>query len=149
MTFPDHREPQAYSSEAMSPQKRASWKKRFSKLARVQLMELQGEIENLLEDGDFDTEFEVASKHYDPRMVHRTFKDQGRHKLQEIYCCEARCSHCPHGPFWFVYRSSRQQGIKVRFQGTPALPPELIDEMNDETRPPVACAEIETGRFSN
>lgn len=138
------------SSEAMSPQRRAAWKKRLSKLTRVQLIELEGGIKKLLEEGVFDAEFEIASRYCgSPQRVHRTIVDHGRRKLQEIYCSEDRCSKCPHGPFWFAFRSSKRHGTKVHFQSAPALPPGVIEQMNDDIRAPIAFVEIKTGRPSD
>ena len=139
MASSDDRESRnSFSSEAMSPQKKASWKQRLSSLPRVQLAEIERIIANLIEDGAFDQELEIASRHCDPRMVHRTITDQGRRKLQEVNCSETRCPKCPHGPFWFVFRSAGLSGTKIRFQSVPALPPWVIDAMGDDVRTPIA-----------
>src|ERR1700722_9441112 len=105
---------EAVRSEAMTPQRIASWTERLSKLSRVQLIEIAALIKKQLGKGRFDAELEIASKHCDLGMVHRTIRDEGRRKLQEIYCSEERCSICPHGPFWFVFRTSESHGATVR-----------------------------------
>lgn len=133
-----------FISEAMSPQRRASWRERLSKLSRLELIEIETQIAKLLKEGRFDADVEIASKHCDPNRVHRTIKDQGRRKLQEIYCAEEPCPKCPHGPFWFVFRSSRLHGTRIRFQSAPALPPDLIEKMENDIRPPIAWFEIKT-----
>jgi hypothetical protein len=122
-------------ADPMSPQKRAAWKRRLSKLPRVALLAIKDDITKMLEDGHFDIEIEIASMHCDPTLVHRTITDQGERKLQEIFCSRERCARCPHGPFWFVFRSSKK-GTTVRFQSAPPLPPDLIDQMGRDLRTP-------------
>lgn len=120
----------------MSPQKRAAWIRRLSILSRPALLVVKAEIERLLKSGSFDPETEIASAHSDPSLVCRTITDQGHRKLQEIYCCQEHCQTCPHGPFWFNIKQSKTGKVKVRFTGTPALPPDLLEKMNDDIQKP-------------
>jgi hypothetical protein len=109
-------------------------------LSRAQLEEFKGEVDYALTNNPFEPEEEIAQAHYNPDLIHKVERSTGSsRRLQSIYCSFERCPDCPHGPYWYVYRTSKRKGVVfVRFDGSPAFPPSLIEEMRKHVSPPVA-----------
>lgn len=126
-----------YVSILFSPQQRQAWRKRFHALSRAQLEELAKEISISARSRAPNREIEIAQTHCAPELVHRVdrISDPSR-RLQTIFCSTGRCPDCPHGPYWYVYRTSKRKGVvSVRYAGE-GLPSSLIDQMQKEISVP-------------
>jgi hypothetical protein len=119
-------------AEVISPRIRAEWKKRFARLSRAQLQEVSTELALAYQRRATDREREAAEAHCDPTLVARVMRTQGRsRKLQTIYCSSTRCEDCPHGPYWYTYRSSRRKGTTtVQFTGYSFLDEATVVQMH-------------------
>ena len=120
-----------YIREILSPRKRAEWKKRFTRLSRSQLREIGFELFVAYRSKTADRETEIAEGHCDPTLVAQVIRIQGaRRRLQTIYCSSERCDNCPHGPYWYVFRSTKEKGeTKVRYAGQPYLDENTLERM--------------------
>jgi|SRR5580704_7064816 hypothetical protein len=124
----------------MTPQKRSAWNKRISLLCPTDLINVRDMIDARLANGNFDLEIEIATRHMDSSLVFRTIQIKGPRRLQDILCCADRCPSCPHGPFWFRYNSN---GELLYFTGhSPALPPNILNEMESECKDPIGFYEL-------
>jgi hypothetical protein len=130
-----------YIHEVLSPRKRAEWKKRFGRLSRSQLKEIGFELVLAYQRKTAERETEIAEGHCDPTLVAQLIKAQGaRRRLQTIYCFAERCENCPHGPYWYVFQSSKKKGeTRVRYAGQPAFDEDTLEQMRKdaETATPI------------
>jgi hypothetical protein len=135
-----------YVLERLSPSAKTAWKKRFGWLSRGELQEVISLAKQALPQTD--PEANIAREHCDPAMVckvyrHEELKRGASRLLQTIYCCSSRCDKCPHGPYFYILRKRKKDGlIRVRYEGKPAFHPDLIERMMADVRPPIAVYEI-------
>lgn len=129
--------PPQYVHEAVSPQERAGWRRRFSEVPLPKLKAIASELFAAAQSKATDKESNIAASHYDPALVcevletrevqHGKFK-----KKQTVYCSPKRCPSCPHGPYWYAYRSSkRKRKVAVCFDGVPGLPQQTLNSMRE------------------
>jgi hypothetical protein len=120
-----------YAPEVLSPQQRRAWKEKFSRLSRSQLKEIEAELV-LAYRSKANIEKEIAVGHFDPELVAEVIKTEGKNKkLQTIYCSIERCEHCPHGPYWYVFRKSLNE-IRIRLLGQPTFDQETVQWLRQE-----------------
>src|SRR3990167_2013873 len=91
-------------------------------------------------------EIDIAAEHAgEPHLIHKVYRLRGDRKrgrwsqLQRIYCSAERCANCPHGPYWYTYRTNKKRGtLSVTFTGKgAAFSPELLEELERNVRPPI------------
>jgi hypothetical protein len=137
-----------FKTEAISPQERATWRKRFTYRSSAALGAIREEIDSFIATKVATEENEIACNHFDPALiaqVHRIRERSPSHKsqLQTIYCTSKKCPLCPHGPFWYSYRSrNRGNSISVRYEGKPAFSIEALDRMAQDVKPPIASYDL-------
>src|SRR5690348_1301331 len=109
----------------MSPQKRIGWRRRFSAVPLPELKAIASELFAAAQSKAADKESLIAASHYDPVLICEVLETKtvqpGKWKSkQTVYCSPEHCPSCPHGPYWYDYRSSkRKRKVIVRFDGVP------------------------------
>jgi hypothetical protein len=127
---------QRYIHEPMSPQKTVGWWKTLASMPLCQLHEVVREATIAIRSQNPKQEVNVAASHFDSNLVCTVFKTKkGRGeelRLQTIYCTDQRCPCCPHGPYLYVYRTSKRlKTVRLRYVGIPAFSEETIDRIRD------------------
>jgi hypothetical protein len=128
----------------MSSQDRAARLREWARLPFAVLQSIQKDLNRAIKarkDAPM-SDTDVASAIKDPTLIHSIGKEiirRGkRHRLQQfkVYCSKAHCPRCPHGPYWFLLRYQRSQNrIVARVHAGPALPRELIAQMEGDLKP--------------
>jgi len=105
--------------------------------------ELNGVIRALQASKPRDVD--IAAEHWDPVLIaeirQRLAGRSGRgwSRLRSIYCSNARCPQCPHGPFWYRYRPKRSgRLVSVRYVGKPFFSEEALAKVEMSVRGPIA-----------
>jgi hypothetical protein len=133
--------------EALSPQARAAWRKRFSPYPVACLFAIRAELNGVIRalQASKPRDVDIAAAHWDPLLIAEVRQrlagrsDRGWSQLQSIYCSTARCQQCPHGPFWYRYRPRRRGHlISVRYVGKPFFSEEALAKVEMSVREPIA-----------
>jgi hypothetical protein len=91
------------------------------------------EIEALPQRRDIDIASDFNSDSACVAEVKRIDGDKKKgvwRQLQKIYCSTEHCPNCPHGWYWYTYRSNKKTGkVTAHFTGIPVFEPKLIDKL--------------------
>ncbi len=123
----------------------AMMRARHMAMPLVKLKKLQSDLELLLRELEAGPrrEVDIAWEHRGvPAQICEVLEvrhvDKGKRwkQLEKIYCSAARCLKCPHGPYWYEYRTNkRRETVTVVFKGKMAFDYDLIRELKRNTRP--------------
>ena len=128
----------------------------YKRMPLLKLKKLRECIEKIIERIEASSErreIDIASEHSGRadliHTVHPIYgvsgdKNRGRwNQVESIYCCQERCPKCPHGPYWYSYRTNKRRGtLVVTFRGSPVLSPDSLESLKRDVRSPVAAFEI-------
>ena len=130
-------------------------KKRLRQMSIKELEALRAEIDETLEEIRVlpqQREADIASDfNGDAALIHegRVFsgrKEDGVWTMSlKIYCRQEHCPRCPHG--WFNYRywlNKKTGNVRIEYtHSSPALDPDLIEELRKHVQLPWATYEVE------
>ena len=119
---------------------------RYMAMSLTRLRKLRTEIQGIIEELEANParrEIDIAAEHSGKSALiqeiirHRPQKGRGWLKrLEKVYCSPQGCSKCPHGPFWFTYRTNkRSSAMNLVAFSEPAFPDSLIKELRYQARP--------------
>jgi hypothetical protein len=121
----------------------AAMRSKFVAMPLMRLRKLHSELAGLIRDLEASPRREVDVA-YDHRglpgqtcqvlEVKHITPGRKRRQLEKVYCSERRRGRCPHGPYWYEYRSNaRGETVAVTFKGAPAFDYNFLQELKRNT----------------
>jgi hypothetical protein len=111
----------------------------------IKLRKLRSDLDSLIREVETASrrEIDIAAEHSgSPAMIHEVLELKGTRgasrwrQLEKIYCSAERCQRCPHGPFWYEYRTNkREKTVVVKFAGKSIFDYEVLRDLRRNVRP--------------
>lgn len=122
-------------------------RQRLSRMPLKHLRDIADHVQSLiqkLEGASIRREIDIAADHEgNVDLIHSIVRTMGNQRagrwqqVEKIYCCREHCPRCPHGEFIFRYRrNKRKRSVTVTFVGMPALPNDILEQMQSDVRDP-------------
>jgi hypothetical protein len=111
----------------------------------VKLKKIQSDVEALVREveGAPRREVDIAAEHGGaPALTCAVLEKKAARggnrwrQLETIYCSLTRCPECPHGPYWYEYRTNKRRGtVTVVLKGKMAFDYDLIQRLKRDASP--------------